>query len=219
MEKQYSHSRKLPLGETIYFKTFELTDLDVKDSGDGFYVGEGYANTKNHPDAYGDVPTNYKGKSVYDLSRMKSNPVMLLDHEVSASMIMGKFIELKEDDNGLYFKSIFRPLDQVYNDNVKDAISAYINGFASALSIGGRWHFEDDKNPTHLTKAEIHEISGVAVGADPMALYSKPSETIEKSKETEGCKMLEVLEELVSEYQSTGDEKLLSTIKEIKEQI
>ena len=79
MEKQYSHFRKSDSGETIYFKTFELHSLDIKDNGDGFYVGEGYANTKNNPDSYGDIPTNFKGNKVYDLSRMQTNPVMLLD--------------------------------------------------------------------------------------------------------------------------------------------
>jgi len=72
---------------------------------------------------------------------------------------------------------------------VQHAIEAYKQGFGVALSIGGQWFFEDETNPNALTKAVIHEISLVAVGADPEALTegerakANPNKTDAKAKE------------------------------------
>ena len=49
---------------------------------DGLTIIEGYANTKNFADRYGDIPTVYKKKRsfVYKLDEFKKNPVLLIDH-------------------------------------------------------------------------------------------------------------------------------------------
>lgn len=128
----------------------------------------GYANTKGKADAYGDIPTNFNGNPVYDLERFKQNPVLLINHDNSVDSIAGRFVEIDEDEVGLKFKALLMSNPQT--DKVKHAIEAYKQGFGVALSIGGKWIFEDQENPTHLTKALIHEISLVAVGADGNAL-------------------------------------------------
>jgi hypothetical protein len=154
-------------------KVFDIAERKIDSDGDGdtakVYLS-GYANTKNEVDSYGDYPTNYDGKPVYDLGRMETNPVCLVDHRISASNIAGNFTELVETDKGLWFRLLLRPLAQVYNDMVKDAISSYIHGFGRALSIAGQWLYEDADHPTHLTTAKIGEISLVGVGAAPNAL-------------------------------------------------
>lgn len=215
-EKRYAVSKKSINGSTIYIKCFELDNYSVKETN-GLFFGEGYANTKNKPDSYGDIPTNLNGEPVYDLSRINTNPVMLMDHINSSSSILGKFIRLEEDKRGLYFKNVFRPLGDIYNPCTKDSVSAFISGYAKALSIGGNWFFEDEKNPTHLTRAFIHEISGVAVGADDNALFvSVPSK---KSTNTEDLKgknnLLKELDGLVALYRKTTDRDCIEQINGI----
>lgn len=158
------------------------TDTDVEK----IYI-TGYANTKGHPDAYGDVPQNYNGNPVYVLDRFLTNPVLLVNHDNSVESIAGRFVEISEDDVGLKFKALL--MTNAKSTKVQHAIEAYKQGFGVALSIGGQWFFEDETNPNALTKAVIHEISLVAVGADPEALTegerakAKPNETDANAKE------------------------------------
>lgn len=154
-------------------KTFEIQDLETKSLDGAVYIS-GYANTKGKADSYGDVPTNFEGKPVYDLSRFNKNPVMFVDHCTSVSSIMGVFTQLVEDAAGLRFVARLMPIDQAYTDEVQHAISAYANGYARALSIGGKWIYADPQNPSHLTTAIIYEISGVGIGADDDALTTMP---------------------------------------------
>ena len=185
-------------------KVFEIEEFDVKSEDGKFYI-TGYANNKNKEDRYGDIP---KGDNVYDLKMYKKNPVVFVDHINSATMIVGNMVKIKEDDKGLAFKLLLRNIDDVHNPQVKDAISAYKTGFGRALSIGGRWLFEDANNPKFLTKAIIHEISIVGVGADGLALTDAP-----KPKNFEGDKTKVVTSENVK---NIDKEKLIEKIKEIR---
>jgi HK97 family phage prohead protease len=168
-------------------KVFTIAEMKTIEEDGAFYL-EGYVNTKNKPDAYGDIPTNYNGNPVYILDRIKANPVAFVDHYNSAAMIAGNWVSLEEDSIGLKAKLKLRPLDQIYNDEVKDAVSAYMTGFGRAFSIGGRWYYEDQNNPMHLTKALIHEISLVGVGADGSALSETIPRQKSKSQEVEESK-------------------------------
>lgn len=159
----------MSIGKNIDTKLCIVEDIKIVYEGDQIYI-TGYANTKGVVDSHGDIPMNLNGEPVYDLSRMDKNPVCFVDHWASASNIAGNFVELKEDDRGLFFKLLLRPLKKIFNDQVKDAVSSYIDGFGRALSIGGNWAWGDPENPTHLTKAIIHEISLVGIGSDGSAL-------------------------------------------------
>ena len=208
----YGNFKKISETELEGNKTLEICDIKSESSEEG-YIISGYANTKNKADAYGDIPTNYNGNPVYDFKRFKLNPVLFVDHNNSASFIAGKFITYKEDDKGLLFKAILRPVDSIHNPLVKDAVQAFMDGYGKALSIGGRWHFEDNKNPTHLTKASIHEVSIVGIGADQYALTEKNIE------DTQGKKSRNELEVLIDAYRETGSEEVIKKIKKIKESI
>ena len=194
-------------------KICEIEEYKASTDGGKFYIA-GYANTKNKPDAYGDIP---KGDNVYDLTRLKKNPVALVDHKNSAAMIAGNFVKLKEDDKGLYFKVLLRNLDDIHNPMVKDAVSAYMTGFGRALSIGGRWLYEDEKNPTHLTKAIIHEISLVGVGADERALSNMdyPKAAPQTQAKDSKAKKLAELEAAVKAYREHLTTKNLEKITEV----
>jgi len=161
--------------EKMQYKTIPITDMKIIDDKENgkFYI-TGYANNKNQPDSYGDIPTSFENKPVYILDRMNKNPVAFVDHRSSASNIAGNFVELKEDEKGLFFKLLLRPLDEIHNPLTKDAVSAFMTGFGRAFSIGGEWFFEDHDNPNNLTKAFIYEISLVGIGSDADALGDTP---------------------------------------------
>lgn len=189
-------------------KTFEFSDLKVDQSSDGLFI-EGYVNTKNKPDSYGDIPTNYNGQPVYDLTRYKKNPVLLVDHNNSAGYVAGKAVDISEDEKGL--KAKFKLMDNPVNPLVQHAVNAVKEGLLIGTSIGGRWFYENPDNRQQLTKAAIAEISLVAVGADPRALV-KP---VKKSLSSEGieAKKAEFLAALIADYRETSSEKLLNAIE------
>ena len=201
-------------------KVFEVSEIKTEATETGFYV-TGYANTKNRADAYGDIPTNYKGRDVYDLSRFKRNPVALANHANDTSAVVGAFVfngeaGTKENDKGLFFKVKLMDLEDAFEPGAKHTISAIRKGFIRALSIGGQWFFEDKDNKTHLTKAIIHEISFVAIPADSHAMASipKPKSNPETTEELPAQK---VVEALVKAYQVTENESILEAIEIIKE--
>lgn len=197
------------------FKT--LLDCDVKadEESDGLYI-TGYANTKGKPDAYGDIPM---GESVYDLSRFKKNPVALANHENNTGNVIGTYVmgsgATEEDEKGLKIKLKLWPLEDAYTDIAKHTIAGLKNGHIRAFSIGGRWYYEDKDNPMHLTRAAIHEISVVAIGADGNALTSTPKpKSISEITERERRGL--VMAGLITEYRKTKSETILKTIQELR---
>lgn len=152
-------------------KVLAISELEIK-AEDGVITISGYANTKGTADRYGDVPTvmpairNY----VYELTEFRKNPVMLIDHNNSVGYIAGSFTQLQEDEKGLRFKAAFSKSNFPL---VAHARTVYAEGHGKALSIAGRWFFENKDAQEQLTYADIFEISLVGVGADPNALAGK----------------------------------------------
>lgn len=164
-------------------KEANLTIGFVIDTEKEYTILKGYLNNKLVPgsdipakDSYGDIPT---GDKVYDIGRLINNPVALYDHDNSAENIVGNYIYLSEDAQGLKFKLVLRPLDEVFSDDMKDVISTWGKGWGKAFSIGGRWLYDMEKsNPDNneyiLVKAILHEASLVGIGADQWALSVAP---------------------------------------------
>jgi HK97 family phage prohead protease len=150
------------------FKVLTLQESNITEENGLVYL-EGYANTKNKADRYGDIPAVYNGKRgyVYELTQFKKNPVLLIDHVNRLDHLAGSVIEAKEDEKGLYFKALFSASQ---HPTVAHARKIYQEGHAKGISIAGRFHYEDSANPDKLTLAEIYEISLVAVPADPDSL-------------------------------------------------
>jgi hypothetical protein len=193
------------------------------DNDKEYTVLSGYLNNKLIPntdleavDSYGDVPT---GKNVYDIERLINNPVALVDHNNSASCIAGNYIFLKEDKQGLKFIEVLRPLEDIFEDRTKDAVSAWSKGFGVAYSIGGRWYYDQeqskpDEGKWALVKAIVHEASHVGIGADKWALSVAPDTSMHVSKgDIAECK---TLAEAVEKYCETGDERYLDVAENIK---
>lgn len=180
-------------------------EYTVHKSDDGGDYIEGYANTKNNEDRVGDIPTNLNGADVYVLKHFKRNPVALIDHQNSVGNIAGTFTQISEDANGLKFKLKFMKDPQT--DIAKHAKNAYLEGHGRALSIGySNPIYGDPENKQHLTSVDIHEISLVGVGADPMALTTS---TIPKSLTSKDSK----------ELSSDDLTKLIKGIREVKQEM
>jgi len=130
---------------------------------------EGYANTKNRADRYGDIPSVYPGLRdyVYDCEEFSKNPVLLLDHVNAVDHVAGSVVDVREDDIGLFFRAVFSASDY---PGVAHARQVYAEGHARGISIAGQFYYENPQKPEQLTLAKIYEISLVAVPADPNAL-------------------------------------------------
>lgn len=192
----------------------------IDDSKD-YVMLKGYLNNKLIPgtdapakDSYGDIPS---GDNVYDIGRLINNPVALVNHMNDATAISGNYIYLSEDKQGLAFKLILRPLDEVFEDGTKDAISAWGNGWGKAFSIGGRWLYDMEKskpenNEYLLVKAILHEASLVAIGADQWALSSAPSvDHVADEGKNAKCG---TLEDAIGKYLETqDDDELVKSLK------
>lgn len=155
------------------FKILALKEAKIKEQDDFLFI-EGYANTKNIADRYGDIPTVYTQKRnyVYDLADFKQNPVLLIDHVNRLDHLAGSVVEIYEDEKGLYFKALFSASK---HPTVAHARQIYKEGHARGISIAGRFHYENPQKPNQLTLAQIYEISLVAIPADPRSLAT-PSE-------------------------------------------
>lgn len=150
------------------FKIASLEQSSVKEENGLIFI-EGYANTKNSADRYGDIPSVLIGKRdfVYELSEFKKNPVLLIDHVNRLDHLAGSVTEIFENKKGLYFKALFSSSS---HPTVAHARKLYQEGHAKGISIAGRFHYEDPSAPNKLTLAEIYEISLVAIPADPNSL-------------------------------------------------
>ena len=168
--------------KTPALKILPLQEASVKQENGLVYI-EGYANTKNMADRYGDIPTVLKTKRnfVYELTEFKKNPVLLIDHVNQLDHLAGSVTEIFEDEKGLYFKALFSASN---HPTVAHARQLYKEGHAKGISIAGRFHYEVPSNPNLLTLAEIYEISLVAIPADPRSLAApaKPANTDEEQR-------------------------------------
>jgi len=172
------------------FKILAIEDGKIIQENGALYL-TGYANTKNQPDRYGDIPAVYKAKRdyVYDLKEYLKNPVLLIDHVNSIDHVAGSMSDIREDERGLFFKA---KLSASNYPVVEHARQIYAEGHARGISIAGRFHYENPDNPNQLTLAEIYEISLVAVPADPDALaeaVSKAVRSLASEKTNGGIKM------------------------------
>lgn len=161
-------------------KTFEIADFKAEENKDGVLTISGYANTKHIADRYGDIPTEFNRSYVYDIVEFLKNPIMLLDHEGSIKNVAGSFVEVREDEKGLFVKGVFTKSDLPVMKHARTLIK---EGHLKTFSIGGRWMYEDLENPNHLTLAKIYEISIVAVPADPNATFAPVNEKDAKVEE------------------------------------
>ncbi len=171
------------------FKQVLIEGIKISEDN-GILSIAGYANTKGHPDRYGDVPSVFPAKRnyVYELANYRKNPVLLLDHNHNSDHLAGQMADIREDDIGLFFKAhlIDSPLPAMLH--ARAAIKA---GALRGVSIAGTFYYENSDMPNQLTLADIYEISLVTVPADPDALAGPVSKNANSQSKTR-----EIIEEL-----------------------
>lgn len=151
------------------FKQLDLAQVSVKvaEGGTG-YEFEGYASTFGNVDSYGDTIVKGAYAETIDLEK-RSRPVALRWNHYGP--VIGKWLEMKEDENGLYVKGSLTPGHSV----AEDAAASLKHGAISGLSIGYAVHEDDieyENSVRVLKKIKLFEISVVEEPADNHARIS-----------------------------------------------
>jgi HK97 family phage prohead protease len=138
----------------------------------------------------------------WDLKNYKSNPVVMLAHNYMMggreSLPVGKAEWVKTKDKKLIFKPTFAPTELG-----QEIYTLYKGGFLNAFSVGfipREWEDSNGdgiKKPKRICKrAELLEISVVAVPSNPRALVDAKAKGFIKTKE---------LSAIVDEVEAQGD--------------
>jgi len=153
----------------MFQKTLSLSDAELKFAkGDASF--EGYASVFNGLDSYGDtiLPGAFDG--AIKMARRGRMPKMFANHR-AWEMPIGKWIDLKADDKGLYVRGEFTP----GNPQADIVRAAMLHGTVDGLSIGFRMSKDDyelvDDETQRVIKnvSELVEISAVTFPADDAA--------------------------------------------------
>ena len=150
-------------------KIISLADARLKFASDKASF-EGYASVFNGVDAYGDTILPGAFKNAVRAARKGRMPKMFANHR-SWDMPIGKWVELAEDDTGLYARGEFTP----GNPQAEVVRAAMLHGTVDGLSIGFRMSKDDyelvDDETRRVIKnvSELVEISAVTFPADDAA--------------------------------------------------
>lgn len=138
--------------------------LEVKAVEDGFI--EGYGSVFNNTDAYGDVVV--KGAFVRSLgehAEKKTAPAMLWQH--NPDWPVGKWVEVREDDRGLYMKGQFADTAQA-----KDVRTLARMGAITGMSIGfvpKKADYDKESDLRMIRDVDLWEVSLVTFPANDQA--------------------------------------------------
>jgi len=139
-----------------------LKQIESKDGGHGF---EGYASVFDGVDSFGD--TILKGAFAESLQKMKRKPLMLYGH--SSNNVIGKWLDMKEDETGLYVVGEFTPNHTLAKDVHASLAHGAIDGISIGfrVPIGGAEELEDGGRK--ISKVDLVEVSIVGFPADDAA--------------------------------------------------
>ena len=148
------------MSEKLY-KKFDISSIELKEEGGDFFV-TGYASVFGVKDTYGDIVRRGAFVSaIENYSRIK----LLYQHDLDKPI--GKFVELREDDKGLFFKA------KISKTTLgKDAIIMLQDGVLEEFSFGyyTKKSVWDEENETReLLEVELIEISLVTRAANEHA--------------------------------------------------
>ena len=166
------------------YKHLDLLAAELKFNDDERTI-EGYASKFNGVDAYGDTiaPGAYKS-TLQDRER----PIRMRWNHYGP--VIGKWVEMREDDVGLYVKGKLTPGHSVADD----VYASLKHGAVDGLSIGFRIKDYEEKDDARLLKEiDLVEISVVEEPADLGAKisgvkeFAELVESIESLKDAEAC--------------------------------
>jgi HK97 family phage prohead protease len=145
---------------------------------------EGYASTFGNIDSFGD--TIMKG-AFTDTITERAHPVLMLANH-SSSFAIGKWLELAEDDTGLYAKGELTPGNTI----ASNVYASMRHGAISGLSIGFRPIEAEDieGGGRRISKIQLEEISVVGFPADSDARIATVKSEISKIESLRDCEVL-----------------------------
>ncbi|WP_245418292.1 HK97 family phage prohead protease [Cohaesibacter haloalkalitolerans] len=155
---------------------------------------EGYASTfGGEPDDYGDIiaPGAY-AESLADHAANKTMPKLFWQH--NRDQPIGRWLELKEDDKGLYGVGKLNMGVQC----AREAHELLKEGDIDGLSIGYRikaYSVDTETGVWTLEKLDLREISVVSIGANPDALIGSVKALKQSHDLTERLKAGDQLQE------------------------
>mgnify|MGYP001043924534 FL=1 len=147
--------------EQLKFKNFAIEQTKADESGN--LIIEGYGAVFGNIDSYGDIIE--KGAFGNTLSERRDRIAFAYQHDIWNPI--GKILELREDEKGLWLKVMLSAAEKDIQTKVKE-------GILQELSIGYKEvsaHREvRDKNEVNVvTEIKLYEISLVTVAANPLA--------------------------------------------------
>jgi HK97 family phage prohead protease len=192
----------------VQHKVFDVIELEVKDADDDRKypngVMEGYAATWQGPDLQKEIIA--RGAFAKTLKEQKSVPV--LDQHSSFGSVtnaIGRTLEMKEDNRGLWFKAFFASTDRA-----QEVRKLIVEKVIDRLSIGYRIINEARDRVTGITtlrELALMEISPVIFPANPTTSVAAKSQG-----ESDGLKAFrEGVSTLVRIAASRGSVKLSAT--------
>jgi HK97 family phage prohead protease len=139
--------------------------LELKDvsENDGYGYFEGYASVFNYLDSDNDIVL--RGAFVDSIS-VYPNVKMLWQH--NPSMPIGKYPEIREDENGLYVKGQIN----LQVEKGKEAYALVKQGALDSMSIGYRTkecEYDSTKSVRKIKKLDLYEVSLVTFPANDRA--------------------------------------------------
>lgn len=146
------------------------SEITVKSDTDGMAF-EGYASTFGNADIVGDVFEKgaFEGASA-------GSTRMLLNHD--HALVIGKWLDMKEDNHGLWVHGELTPGHSV----AKDVYASLKHGAIDSMSVGFRINDSSENEKTggrNIKSVDLIETSLVAVPANPMAGITEVRSAIE----------------------------------------
>lgn len=186
-------------------KNLTLDRVEVKFDGDNPGVFEGYASVFNGVDSYGDtiLPGAYKATL-----EKRERPIQLRwNHR---GPVIGKWLEIEEDEKGLRVKGELTPGHSV----AEDAYALLKHGAVTGMSIGYRVKdaSETADGKRELKEIELVEISIVESPADNSAHVSDVKSAI---TEAESLKQIEAILRDAGGFSRADAVALVSRIKSL----
>ena len=147
---------------------------------------EGYASVFGGIDSFGD--TIMKG-AFSDTIEDRPHPVLMLANH-SSSFAIGKWLELSEDDTGLYAMGELTPGNSIASNVYASMRHGAISGLSIGFRIGADGAEEIEGGGRRISKINLEEISVVGFPADSDARISIVKSEIEQIKSIRDCETL-----------------------------
>lgn len=190
------------------YKRLDLSATNIKMNDDG-RTFEGYASVFGGVDSYGD--TIAKG-AYEDTLKNRERPIRMRWNHFGP--VIGKWVEMKEDDNGLYVKGELTP----GHSTAEDVYASLKHGSVDGMSIGYRVvkeEVDNDEGVRILKEIELIEISVVEEPADLGAKVGNVKHIDEMLNQCESYKEIESILREAGGFSRTNAALLIKRVKSL----